>query len=148
MVGFWTVAGALLVVMGVASLVILYVSNYRLKSRAAAAYELQRQDFAKTYKAPSESLHRLSDKGRVAYNNIFVPHNGMSIGAMAFNSSGGGPVRYLVGGTYETATFRFCPHLIVPAEELLQPPGARPFFYFVFPNDTNGPVKIQGPPSV
>src|SRR5262249_21773608 len=103
------------------------------KNRAREAYELQKQDFAKNLKAPSESLKLLSEQGSLyAYNYIAAPKDTMSIVGM-MDPTASPPERYMKGGSYEKAIFRFAPRLHASVETQIAAVGTRPYFYFYFP---------------
>ena len=148
-VGFSTISALALLVMGLASLVILQVSDMRLRGRALAAYELQKQDFNKTLVTPSEGLKQLSEEGSLfAYNYINVPKDGgMNVGVLAIpRDANQPPIRYFVGGTNEKAIYHFGPRLEAPEFIMPAPPGRRPYFVFYFPCEIMAnppPAKIQ-----
>jgi hypothetical protein len=140
MVGFGAITAVMLGLMGLASWGILVWENQRIKSQAANAYQLQKDDFAKQSdptKAgvlpPSESLRRLSEEGSLfAYNNIKVPKDGMSIVGYV-DLTQNPPVRYLKGASQEKAVYRF-PHGLITTERMMfAPVGQRPYFEFYFP---------------
>src|SRR5262249_30690679 len=140
----WVVSGVVLMFMGLASLVILAVSDQRLRGRAAEAYELQQQDFrnavnkaqsGKGIMTPNESLRQLADEGSLfAYNYITVPPENMSIlGSIEIGANGAAPVRWIKGGSYEKISYRFTPRLVAPLDMFFRPTGQKPHFGFFFP---------------
>jgi len=154
--GFSVVSAAVLLVMWLASLVLLEVSDQRLRRRAAEAYEIQQQDFrnavsrpepGKMVVTPNEGLKQMSEAGSLfAYNYIAVPPSNMSILGLFEIGRDGPPTRWIMGGSYEKISYRFSPRLIAPPDVGVRPVGTRPYFEFFFPvrRYTNVPdIKIN-----
>jgi hypothetical protein len=140
--GLTAATGLMLGVMFITSLLILLVSDYRLRGRAREAYGIQKNDFAKTMVTPSEELNQLAERGSLfAYNYITVPPEGMSIlGSFSLNPQTGQPQREILGGTSEKISYRFTPYLPALPDVYIASPGARPFFEFQFPVDPRSPT--------
>jgi hypothetical protein len=134
-VGFGVVAAGALAVMGAVSLVILGVSDLRVRGRAKAAYDLQVRDYNKNLVAPSEALLQLSEEGSLfSYNYITVPQEGMNIGVLSppRNAEDSAYARGFIGGTNEKVIYQFAPRLLAHELTLLRQPGRRPFFVFYY----------------
>ena len=130
MAGFSAMAGVMVVVMGAASLLILYVSNERLKASAREQLALSKSDTARLSRA---TLEALSEEGQLhAYNYITVAKGGMSILGEFRLEIPGGMERFIKGNSAEVAVYEF-QQLNVDRSAYLAPVGTRPYFIFFFP---------------
>ncbi|HVT80946.1 MAG TPA: ABC transporter permease [Phycisphaerae bacterium] len=146
--GFAVASGLVMLFMYGSSMIILHVSDLRLRGRAAEAFQIQSRDFNKTLVTPSQELEQLSREGSLyAYNYITVPPEGMSIlgGFQLVDPLTGKPKREILGGTNEKISYRFTPYLPALPDALVAPKGLRPYFEFYFPlaGNTKQPIRIN-----
>jgi hypothetical protein len=147
--GFSAITGVTLAIMCVASLIILYASDLRMRSAAREAYDIQTRDFARTMRTPNEGLKQLADEGSLfARNSITVARGDMSILGHFEPPSPDRPrpIRLVKGGSDQKIYYRF-PRLIAPAGVAAMDGGLRPFFEFYFPiehiAEKHGRVRIR-----
>jgi ABC-type transport system involved in multi-copper enzyme maturation permease subunit len=155
MIGFWAVAGVMVLVMGLASWGILNLEDWRVRRQAKEAYQIQEKDYTGKGASvqaggggapPSEAAKRLSEEGSLfAYNFVTVRKGNMSV-VGDFDPTKSPPVRYLKGGSTEKAVYRFGPRLMAAGAQVVGPVGARPWFLLQFPYEIltpDAPREIQ-----
>ena len=135
-VGFSAVGAGLLVFMGLITWGYLYIADYRVRTREAAAYAKQVLDYGtdpRIYAVPSEGLKRRAEEGVLAARNFITPRS-MQIAGMIEYGSGDQPRRFLKGGSQQRILYHFPALLGAPR------PAPQPLLYFLFT-----PIAFQVP---